>query len=129
MNSGDNLNGQTYIKPISRARTSPARETIAMPQTSEAGAAAKPASLAAAAAHRWWILATAGIAQLMVVLDATIVNIALPTAQRDLGFSNADRQWVITAYSLAFGSLLQLPPPATGQLTNPVTSQRRVPCG
>src|SRR5258707_7853106 len=110
MNSGDSLNGQTYIKPTSRARTSPARETIAMSQTSEAaataGAAAKPASLAAAAAHRWWILATAGIAQLMVVLDATIVNIALPTAQRDLGFSNADRQWVITAYSLAFGSLL-----------------------
>jgi len=83
-----------------------------MSQTSEAaataGAAAKPASPAAAAAHRWWILATAGIAQLMVILDATVVNIALPTAQRNLGFSNADRQWVITAYSLAFGSLLLL---------------------
>jgi MFS family permease len=92
-----------------------------MSQTSEAaataGAAAKPVSLAAAAAHRWWILATVGIAQLMVILDATIVNIALPTAQRDLGFSNADRQWVITAYSLAFGSLLlpgwRAPPPVT----------------
>jgi EmrB/QacA subfamily drug resistance transporter len=44
----------------------------------------------------------------MVVLDATIVNIALPSAQRDLGFSDADRQWVVTAYSLAFGSLLLL---------------------
>jgi MFS family permease len=44
----------------------------------------------------------------MVVLDATIVNIALPTAQHDLGFSNGDRQWVITAYSLAFGGLLLL---------------------
>lgn len=44
----------------------------------------------------------------MVVLDATIVNIALPAAQADLGFSNGDRQWVITAYSLAFGSLLLL---------------------
>ncbi|WP_241004438.1 MFS transporter [Conexibacter sp. SYSU D00693] len=49
-----------------------------------------------------------GIAQLLVVLDATIVNIALPSAQADLGFSNDDRQWVITAYALAFGSLLLL---------------------
>ena len=59
-------------------------------------------------ARRWWILAVLGIAQLMVVLDATVVNIALPTAQHDLGFSNADRQWVITGYALAFGSLLLL---------------------
>src|SRR3954453_15392744 len=57
---------------------------------------------------RWWILAILGIAQLMVVLDATIVNIALPTAQSDLGFSDASRQWVVTAYALAFGSLLLL---------------------
>jgi EmrB/QacA subfamily drug resistance transporter len=48
------------------------------------------------------------LGQLMVVLDATVVNIALPTAQHDLGFSNADRQWVVTAYSLAFGGLLLL---------------------
>jgi EmrB/QacA subfamily drug resistance transporter len=47
-----------------------------------------------------------GVAQLMVVLDATIVNIALPSAQRALGFSTTDRQWVITAYALAFGGLL-----------------------
>ena len=59
-------------------------------------------------ARRWWILAVLGIAQLMVILDNTIVNIALPTAQRSLHFSNADRQWVVTAYSLAFGSLLLL---------------------
>ncbi len=59
-------------------------------------------------AKRWWILAVLGIAQLMVILDNTIVNIALPTAQRALHFSNADRQWVVTAYSLAFGSLLLL---------------------
>jgi EmrB/QacA subfamily drug resistance transporter len=58
--------------------------------------------------RRWWILAVVGIAQLMVVLDSTIVNIALPHAQADLGFSNADRQWIVTAYSLAFGSLLLL---------------------
>jgi EmrB/QacA subfamily drug resistance transporter len=64
----------------------------------------------AARAHtrRWWILAVLALAQLMVVLDSTVVNIALPSAQRALGFSNADRQWVITAYSLAFGGLLLL---------------------
>ena len=59
-------------------------------------------------AMRWWILAVLGVAQLMVILDNTVVNIALPTAQHALGFSNADRQWVVTAYSLAFGSLLLL---------------------
>ena len=58
--------------------------------------------------HRWTILAIIGVAQLMVVLDTTIVNIALPSAQHDLGFSNDNRQWVITAYSLSFGSLLLL---------------------
>src|SRR3954469_9934861 len=56
--------------------------------------------------QRWKALAFIGIAQLMVVLDATIVNIALPRAQADLQFSDASRQWVITAYSLAFGGLL-----------------------
>ncbi len=58
--------------------------------------------------HRWWILAVIGLAQLMVVLDATIVNIALPSAQADLGFSDGNRTWIVTAYSLAFGSLLLL---------------------
>jgi EmrB/QacA subfamily drug resistance transporter len=58
--------------------------------------------------RRWLILAILGIAQLMVVLDATIVNIALPSAQHDLGFGDADRQWIVTAYALAFGSLLLL---------------------
>ncbi len=58
--------------------------------------------------NRWLILVVVSIAQLMVVLDATIVNIALPSAQADLGFSNADRQWVVTAYALAFGSFLLL---------------------
>lgn len=46
------------------------------------------------------------VAQLMVVLDATIVTVALPSAQRALHFSNESRQWVVTAYALAFGSLL-----------------------
>lgn len=56
--------------------------------------------------RRWWILAVLGLAQLMVVLDGTIVNIALPSAQADLGFGDEYRQWVITAYALGFGSLL-----------------------
>ncbi len=58
--------------------------------------------------RRWWILALLGLAQLMVVLDVTIVNIALPSAQQELGFSNDARQWIITGYALAFGSLLLL---------------------
>jgi EmrB/QacA subfamily drug resistance transporter len=66
------------------------------------------ARVGAGPTRRWWILGVVGLAQLMVVLDATIVNIALPSAQRELGFSNADRQWVVTAYSLAFGGLLLL---------------------
>ncbi len=58
--------------------------------------------------NRWAILALLGVAQLMVVLDATIVNIALPSAQHALHFTNDNRQWVVTAYALAFGSLLLL---------------------
>jgi len=69
---------------------------------------ARPAGVAAGPTRRWWILGVVGLAQLMVILDATIVNIALPSAQRSLVFSNADRQWVVTAYSLAFGGLLLL---------------------
>ncbi|MGY4959704.1 MFS transporter [Streptomyces sp. 900105245] len=61
-----------------------------------------------ASPRRWWILAVIAIAQLMVVLDATIVNIALPSAQSDLGFSDGSRQWIVTAYALAFASLLLL---------------------
>src|SRR5437899_5195917 len=56
--------------------------------------------------HRWLILVIVAVAQLMVVLDATVVNIALPSAQHALGFPNSDRQWVVTAYALSFGSLL-----------------------
>jgi EmrB/QacA subfamily drug resistance transporter len=58
--------------------------------------------------RRWVALVFICLAQLMIVLDATIVNIALPSAQRDLGVSDADRQWIITAYTLAFGGLLLL---------------------
>jgi EmrB/QacA subfamily drug resistance transporter len=58
--------------------------------------------------HRWWSLAVIGLAQLMVVLDATIVTIALPSAQQALHFDDGGRQWIVTGYSLAFGSLLLL---------------------
>jgi EmrB/QacA subfamily drug resistance transporter len=59
-------------------------------------------------ARRWLILFVLGIAQLMVVLDVTVVNIALPSVQEALEFTNDQRQWVVTAYALAFGSLLLL---------------------
>ncbi|MFD5566960.1 MFS transporter [Streptomyces cadmiisoli] len=66
------------------------------------GSAAVPAPDPA----RWKALVFIALAQLMVVLDATIVNIALPSAQQDLGISDGNRQWVVTAYALAFGGLL-----------------------
>src|ERR1700745_2290120 len=56
--------------------------------------------------RRWVLRWVSGLAQLMVVLDLTVMNIALPSAQRALHFSTVDRQWVVTAYTLAFGSLL-----------------------
>jgi MFS family permease len=56
--------------------------------------------------RRWLVLGVIGVAQLMVVLDLTVMNIALPSAQRALHFTTVDRQWVVTAYTLAFGSLL-----------------------
>ncbi|MEU6448710.1 MFS transporter [Streptomyces sp. NPDC046979] len=68
----------------------------------------EPAAPTDADPRRWWGLVVIALAQLMVVLDATIVNIALPSAQRDLGMSDGNRQWVITAYTLAFGGLLLL---------------------
>jgi EmrB/QacA subfamily drug resistance transporter len=58
--------------------------------------------------RRWLALGVIAVAQLMIILDASIVNIALPSAQLDLGISDADRQWVVTAYTLAFGGLLLL---------------------
>ncbi|HET7012640.1 MAG TPA: MFS transporter, partial [Streptosporangiaceae bacterium] len=73
------------------------------PPTTSSALADRPT---AQADRRWLVLTVVAIAQLMVVLDATIVNIALPSAQQALGFSNSDRQWVVTAYALSFGSLL-----------------------
>jgi EmrB/QacA subfamily drug resistance transporter len=81
-----------------RSRRPDGRPTVAPPPADPASPVPGP--------RRWLVLAVIGVAQLMVVLDATIVNIALPSAQRALGFGIADRQWVITAYALAFGGLL-----------------------
>ncbi len=72
----------------------------------EGTGAVRAISAPAAGRRRWLTLGVIGIAQLMVVLDLTVMNIALPSAQRALHFTTADRQWVVTAYSLAFGSLL-----------------------
>jgi EmrB/QacA subfamily drug resistance transporter len=58
--------------------------------------------------RRWWILVVLALTQLLVVLDGTIVSIALPQAQAELGLTDAQRQWVVTAYALAFGALLLL---------------------
>ncbi|KPI22196.1 drug resistance transporter, EmrB/QacA subfamily [Actinobacteria bacterium OK074] len=80
-------------------------DAIAAPPSNSQTSAATPAATATAS-KKWWILAIVATAQLMVVLDATIVNIALPSAQTDLGFSDANRQWIVTAYALAFSSLL-----------------------
>ncbi|NYH40657.1 EmrB/QacA subfamily drug resistance transporter [Micromonospora jinlongensis] len=81
-----------------------------MPGTTSTAPGAPGAGTSTGAPHprRWIALAVIAVSQLMVVLDATIVNIALPQAQADLGISDANRQWVVTAYTLAFGGLLLL---------------------
>ncbi|MFJ9174831.1 MFS transporter [Streptomyces sp. NPDC102360] len=73
-----------------------------------AAAAGTTAPAQPAPPRRWWGLAVLGLAQLMILLDATIVNVALPSMQRDLGMSDAARPWAITSYTLAFGGLLLL---------------------
>jgi EmrB/QacA subfamily drug resistance transporter len=76
-------------------------------QHADAGAGTGRGPEGTTRAH-WWILVVIAGAQLMVVLDSTIMIIALPSAQHALGFSNTDRQWVVTAYTLAFGGFLLL---------------------
>src|SRR3982074_369994 len=82
------------------SRTTVSEGTIA----ATLGAAAGPKALRG----RWRALAVIALAQLMVALDATIVSIALPSAQTALRVADADRQWIVTAYTLAFGGLLLL---------------------
>lgn len=72
------------------------------------GAAAPDAAASTLDPTRWKALFVIAMAQLMLVLDASIVNLALPSAKRDLGITDADQQWVVTAYALAFGGLLLL---------------------
>jgi EmrB/QacA subfamily drug resistance transporter len=74
--------------------------------TNEGAQRAWPGGDAEPDPRRWMILIVIGIAQLMVVLDLTVMNLALPSAQKALGFGNVDRQWIVTAYALSFGSLL-----------------------
>ncbi|MDY7090827.1 MAG: MFS transporter [Actinomycetota bacterium] len=70
--------------------------------------ASTPPDMSPKPRNRWLALTVIAVSQLLIVLDATIVNIALPTAQTALNISDADRQWMITAYTLAFGGLLLL---------------------
>jgi MFS family permease len=74
--------------------------------TRSAAPTAGPNSGAAGSSRPWLILAVLCTGYLMVGLDLTVMNVALPSAQKALGFTNADRQWIVTAYALAFGSLL-----------------------
>jgi EmrB/QacA subfamily drug resistance transporter len=72
----------------------------------DAAPASELSSEVASGSRRWLILATVSSAYAMVGLDLTVMNVALPSAQEALGFTTSDRQWVVTAYALAFGSLL-----------------------
>src|SRR5215469_8099419 len=78
------------------------------PESATTTSSAAPDRQDVSADRRSLVLVVVAVAQLMVVLDATVINIALPSAQHALGFSNNDRQWVVTCYALAFGSLLLL---------------------
>ncbi|WP_255950206.1 MFS transporter [Streptomyces odontomachi] len=94
------------MSSTARHRRSTAPSSAAASTATTGGAPANGTSPATADPRRWRALIFIALAQLMVVLDATIVNIALPSAQHDLGISDGNRQWVITAYALAFGGLL-----------------------
>jgi EmrB/QacA subfamily drug resistance transporter len=88
--------------------TNPPSRAAGASATAEAVAAHLTAPPSPHYERRWLALGVILIAQIMILLDATVVNVALPSAQADLGFSDASRQWVVTAYLLAFGSLLPL---------------------
>src|SRR5436305_5187131 len=70
---------------------------------------------------RWIALVVLCVGMLMIVLDTTVVNVALPSIQRDLGFSQSSLAWVVNAYLIAFGGLLLL----AGRLGD-LTSRRGV---
>lgn len=81
-----------------------AEEVAAVPQ----GDRAPAYSTGPKGRSRWWTLAVVAVAQFMVVLDVTIVNVALPKIQTDLGFSAENLQWIVSAYTLVFGGFLLL---------------------
>src|SRR6202035_4051052 len=74
--------------------------------TRNAAPGAGPGPGTAGDSRKWLILATICVGYLMIMLDLTVMNLALPSAQHALKFTNADRQWIVTAYALSFGSLL-----------------------
>ncbi len=80
--------------------------SVPAPGTAAGGTHAVPGGRSEPDPRRWLILVVIGTAQLMVVLDMTVMNLALPSAQRALAFNDVDRQWIVTAYALSFGSLL-----------------------
>ena len=73
------------------------------PSAPAAGANRGAAGTAAGDSSKWLILAIICVGYLMIILDLTVMNLALPSAQHALGFTNADRQWIVTAYALSFG--------------------------
>jgi len=108
---GRHVTGRTDERPVAAAPAVAAPAlAVAAPATPRPAVAASQAGAPHDDHHarRWLVLGVVAVAQLMVVLDATIVNIALPSAQQALGFADTDRQWIVTAYALAFGSLLLL---------------------
>ncbi|MEU8471826.1 MFS transporter [Streptomyces sp. NPDC029006] len=74
--------------------------------TAESGVSAEPNGGQARSARRWWALVALLLASFMDLLDGTIVNVAIPSLQRDLGVSNSDAQWVASGYALAFALVL-----------------------
>src|SRR4051794_20126401 len=85
----------------------PSRQTT-MTEITPAGLAAAPATPTATERSRWAALVVLCAGMLMIVLDATVVNVALPSIQDDLGFSQSSLAWVVNAYLIAFGGLLLL---------------------
>jgi len=82
--------------------------------------ASSPLPASAADRRRWLTLGVVCLAQLMIVLDVTIVNVALPAIQQDLGFSQGNLTWVVNAFLVTFGSLLLL----TGRLGDLIGRKR-----
>src|SRR5262252_3251963 len=92
---------QAWEDPMSSYTLEMPAPTMARPRT------ARPES-AAASRSRWLALVVLCAGMLMIVLDATVVNVALPEIQNDLGFSSSGLAWVVNAYLIAFGGLLLL---------------------